>query len=312
MMHLRCALTAATAAALLFQLSPVALRGQSAASAPVRFGLVTDVHFADIDSNGARTYRESDRKLAECVQVMNDQHVDFLVELGDFKDQAVPSQEASTLSFLRHIESVFAGFRGPRYHVLGNHDVDSLSKSQFLSIANNDKTASPGSYYQFVRNGIRFVALDADHRSDGSDYDHGNFDWGDANVDTAQLDWLERTLLASREPAVVLIHQQLDGEGAYYVRNAAAVRRRLEASGRVLVVFQGHRHEGGFSMINGIPYYTLKGAIEGAGEANNAYAIVSVGPDGVVAVSGFRRAESRSFQAALPLKEKSDLFSGAR
>ena len=53
----------------------------------VRFGVVTDLHYADIDPSGARTYRESDDKLAECVQVMNAKGAAFVVELGDFKDQ---------------------------------------------------------------------------------------------------------------------------------------------------------------------------------------------------------------------------------
>jgi len=298
MTHMRRALTAATMMTLVFQAAPAAPCGQSASRALVRFGIVTDVHFADIDANGARTYRESDRKLAECVQVMNDQRADFLVELGDFKDQDPTPQEARTLGFLRHIESVFSGFDGPRYHVLGNHDVDSLSKAQFLSIAKNGAAGLTRHHYRFVRKGVQFVVLDADHKRDQSDYDHGNFDWGDANLDDVQLTWLEHTLAASREPAVVFIHQQLDGEGAYYVRNAAAVRRLLEAAGNVLAVFQGHRHEGGFSVINGVPYYTLKGTIEGSGPASNSYAIVEVRDDRSVWVTGYRHAESRGFQAA--------------
>jgi 3',5'-cyclic AMP phosphodiesterase CpdA len=276
---------------------PPALVAQTSSRELVRFGMVTDVHFADIDPNGARTYRDSDRKLAECVSVMNDRQVDFLVELGDFKDQDQAPQEARTLGFLRHIESVFAGFKGPRYHVMGNHDVDSLSKAQFLSIAQSGAGASGEAHYAFTQKGVRFIVLDADHKADGSDYDRGNFDWGDANIDAAQLAWLERTLAAAGEPAVVFIHQQLDGEGAYYVKNAPAVRRVLEASGRVLAVFQGHRHEGAYSVINGIPYYTLKGVIEGSGPDANAYAIVEVREDGTLWVTGYRKAVSQGFRA---------------
>ena len=293
----RRALAPAILAVLAVSVSPPALVAQTSSRALVRFGMVTDVHFADIDPNGARTYRESDRKLAECVSVMNDRHVDFLVELGDFKDQDQAPQEARTLGFLRHVESVFAGFKGPRYHVMGNHDVDSLSKAQFLSIAHSGAAASGEAHYAFVRKGVRFIVLDADHKTDGSDYDRGNFDWGDANVDAAQLAWLERTLASSREPVVVFIHQQLDGEGAYYAKNAPAVRRVLETPGRVLAVFQGHRHEGAYRVINGIPYYTLKGVIEGSGPDANAYAVVEVREDGTVWVTGYRQAVSRGFKA---------------
>jgi predicted phosphodiesterase len=290
-------LAVAALAVLAVSAAPPALVAQTTSRVLVRFGMVTDVHFADIDPNGARAYRESDRKLAECVSVMNDRRVDFLVELGDFKDQDQAPQEARTLGFLRHIESVLALFKGPRYHVMGNHDVDSLSKAQFLSFAKSASIPPGQAHYSFAQKSVRFIVLDADHKTDGSDYDRGNFDWGDANIDAAQLAWLERTLTSSREPAVVFIHQQLDGEGAYYVKNAAAVRRLLEAQGNVLAVFQGHRHEGAYSVINGIPYYTLKGVIEGSGLDANAYAIVEVREDGTVWVTGYRKAVSQGFRA---------------
>ncbi len=108
--------------------------GAPAAEAPLRFGLVTDIHYADIEPAGMRQYRESPAKLAECVRFMNEQKVDFLVELGDFKDQGKPPDEAATLGYLRKIEDVFRGFKGLRFHVVGNHDVDSISKQQFLDV----------------------------------------------------------------------------------------------------------------------------------------------------------------------------------
>jgi hypothetical protein len=271
-----------------------------AAQAPplVRFGVVTDVHYADIDPSGARTYRESPGKLAECVQVMNAKEVRFLVELGDFKDQDKTPDETRTRGYLEKIESVLAGFNGPRYHVIGNHDTDSLSKAQFLAGAPNADITPNATRYTFVSGGVRFVVLDASHKSDGSDYDHGNFDWSDSNIDTAQIGWLGKTLAASPEPAIVFVHQQLDGSGAYYVKNAAQVRETLEKSGKVIAVLQGHRHEGAFSTINGIPYVTFKGLIEGSGPWNSAYSIVDVMPDLGVRILGYRQAESRQFRAA--------------
>jgi hypothetical protein len=274
------------------------MAGPSGQSAPlVRFGVVTDVHYADIDSAGARTYRESPEKLAECVRVMNEQKVGFLVELGDFKDQDKTPDESRTLGYLKKIEAVLAGFNGPRYHCIGNHDTDSISKAAFLSVVENTGIVPNATRYTFVRGGIRFVVLDASHKADGSDYDRGNFEWADSNVDAPQIAWLAQTLAASREPVIVFVHQQLDGTGAYYVKNAAEVRAALEASGKVIGVLQGHRHEGGFTVINGIPYFTFRGLIEGAGPNNNAFGIVEVDPDLGVRITGYQRAESKQFRA---------------
>jgi predicted phosphodiesterase len=258
----------------------------------VRFGIVTDCHYADADPVGTRFYRESLGKLAECVDRMNAEKVDFLIELGDFKDQNQPPLEEKTLLYLRKIEAAFRWFRGRRYHVLGNHDMDSISKQQFLSRVENTGASRGLSYYSYDAKGLHCIVLDANYRSDGSDYDHGDFDWRDANIPAAELDWLRQDLAASRGPVIVFVHQLLDGTGAVYVKNAPEVRRILEASGRVLTVFQGHHHPGSHSHINGIHYCTLKGMIEGHGADNNAYAVVEVRPDLNITVTGYRKAPS--------------------
>ncbi|MGE5293378.1 MAG: metallophosphoesterase, partial [Solirubrobacterales bacterium] len=193
---------------------------------PVRFGIVTDCHYADAKPAGTRFYRESLDKLAECVARMNAECVDFLIELGDFKDQDTPV-ESRTLEHLRKVETVFCGFAGRRYHVLGNHDMDSLSKRQFLENVENTGIDSRRSYYSFDVAGLHCVVLDANHKADGSDYDHGNFDWTDANLPARELAWLEQDLAAAEGRAVVFIHLLLDGEGSVYVKNAAEVRQVL-------------------------------------------------------------------------------------
>jgi len=264
------------------------------ASAPaVRFGIVTDSHYADAEPRGTRPYRESIAKMDECAAAMNAEGVDFLIELGDFKDQDDPPIEARTEEYVRRIERSLRAYSGPRYHALGNHDHDSLSKARFLSLIENAGIPRDQSAYSFDRAGIRFIVLDANFKADGAPYDHGNFGWDDCSIPPPQIAWLEKVLASGPPRAIIFIHQQLDGAGSYYVRNAAEVRSVLEASGKVLAVFQGHRHEGAFQRMAGIPYYTLVGMIEGRGPENNSYAIVSVGRDGRISVQGRRKAQSR-------------------
>jgi len=112
---------------------PFAYGNEANRKVKLRFGIVTDIHYADTAVRGLHHYRESMDKLAECIAFMNDKKVDFLVELGDFKDEDKPAFEGSTLSYLEDIEKVFGQFNENRYHVLGNHDLDSISKEQFLA-----------------------------------------------------------------------------------------------------------------------------------------------------------------------------------
>lgn len=264
--------------------------GRNRRSRTVKFGIVTDCHYADADTVGTRYYRQSLDKLGECVEAMNTQKVDFLVELGDFKDQNSPPVEKKTMSYLRVVESVFHKFDGPTYHVLGNHDADNLSKVQFLSNIENTGVDHGRSYYSFDFNSVHFVVLDANYKSNEADYDHGNFDWTDANVPPAELQWMKRNLAATHKPVIVMIHQLLDGAGSVYVKNATDVRQVLEQSGKVLAVFQGHHHDGSYSLIEGIHYYTLKALVEGSGPENNSYAIVEIQPDMNITVTGYRKA----------------------
>lgn len=283
---------AAAAGPSLLSLSCVSNR-TTAAQRPVRFGIVTDCHYADAAPNGTRFYRESLDKLAECVAQVKAERADFLIELGDFKDQARSPSESATLSYLEQVESVCQQFGGPTYHVLGNHDADSISKAQFLARVENTGVEVKRGYYSFDVGGLHGVVLDANFKADGTDYDHGNFVWTDTQIPAHELEWLEADLAAARGPTVVFVHQLLDAAGPEYVNNAAEVRDILQASGKVLAVFQGHLHQGGYSDIEGIHYCTQKALVEGHGPESNAYALVEVRPDGGIVVTGYHRAVNR-------------------
>lgn len=262
----------------------------------LRFGLITDPHYADTGPKGTRHYRESLPKVREAVARLRAEQAGFLAVLGDVKDMEVGEPEARTRSHLVAIERELRAFGGPTYYVLGNHDMDNLSKPQALAILRSTGIPEGRGHYAFSQGGVRFVALDATYDRHGADYDHGKFDWKDANVPAAQLAWLESELGSAREPVIILAHQRLDGDGGTTIRNAPAVRALLERSGRVLAAFQGHDHPGGHTLLNGIHYYTLRAVVEGSGEASNAYALAEVGPDLGITITGFRRAVSQRLE----------------
>src|SRR5688572_13049544 len=74
-----------------------AARTRLDAQAPVRFGLVTDSHYADADPLGTRFYRESLAKMREAVTTLRAEKVSFLGILGDIKDMAPREPESRTL-----------------------------------------------------------------------------------------------------------------------------------------------------------------------------------------------------------------------
>ncbi len=257
----------------------------------LRIGLMTDLHYGDKPEKRTRFYREALPKLDEAVAKFNQEAPAFVVELGDFIDQA-PSVDEET-EWLVTMESHFAPLQPPRHYVLGNHCVGTLTKEEFA----RHTGAKQGSFYNFDQGGVRFFVLDACFRENGEPYGRGNADWKDANIPPQELTWLKDELSKNSDPIVVFAHQRLDEKGEHSVRNAAAVRAELEKHGHILAVFQGHSHANDLQQIGGIPYITLAAMIEGSGAESNAYSMLEIMPDSSLKLQGFRKQSSREFAA---------------
>jgi len=287
----------------------------------VRFGLISDTHYCDKpDQSGAISLNASPRyftgglaKLEAFAQAMNKAGAAFVAELGDFTDNpadgslSYDKRKAAALGFLDAAESKLAIFKGPRYHVVGNHDTDQLSKEDVAAkVLNGGVPASKGNpYYSFDQGGVHFVVLDAGHKADGSAYSGvpgtagSGYSWADANVPKAQLEWLKSDLAATKLPTIVFTHQLLSPQElvdaaydpAHSVKNAAEIRSILEKSGLVVAAFAGHYHDGGYMKVNGIHYGCLQANAAYGNDASyhNQYATVDVYKDGKdiqVAVAG--------------------------
>jgi hypothetical protein len=86
------------------------------------------------------------------------------------------------------------------------------------------------------------------------------------------------------------------------VNNADTIRTILETNGNVTHVFQGHKHEGGYTRINGIHYITFQAmlncpiAATGTGTANgNNYSLVTI-RDTTLFIDGQMRSPDRTAQ----------------
>jgi len=256
----------------------IAAPNQSEQDLLVKIGMVSDLHYADKPPAGSRCYRETLRKFEEAAKQFAEDDVDFVIELGDFIDAAdsVETEKA----YLTTITERFVATPGQHHYVLGNHCVQTLTKPEFLEVV-----GQPKSYYSFDVGGYHFVVLDACFRSDGEPYGRKNFNWTDSNIPAAEIEWLKADLEKTTHKTIAFVHQRLDLEGHYGVKNAAEVRRVLEQSGNVLGVFQGHYHRNDLKEIGGIRYCTLVAMVEGAD--TNAYSVVDILPGDAIRITGF-------------------------
>lgn len=249
----------------------------------ISIGIFTDAHYADAKPRGSRYYRESAAKLQTFVNEMNRAKPAFVIELGDFVD-AAPTFEAE-MSFLKHIGKIYSGFHGKRYHVIGNHDVARFSKKQFMAGA-----GMKAPHCSFDCGPLHCVILDANYNKDFTPYKASNFKWTETYVPPAEQKWLREDLADTKKKTIAFIHQRLDDEkDAHGVKNAPAVRKILEESGKVMAVFQGHDHRGNHKKIGGIDYITHRAMVEGPGPGNNSFALATVSTTGRIEVKGYHK-----------------------
>ena len=252
---------------------------------PVRFGLAADPHVADLPAAIGRRYRLAAGRLEAAAKALRAEGAEFLVEMGDLKD-AGPG-EAATLANLAAAAGALRSFGGPVEPVLGNHDVDRISKAQFLrGFADGlGLPEPPAPFGAFDVRGVRFVRLDCDFFPDGRELDVGDRNHRDCTVPPDQVAWLRETLAAAPGPCVVFCHSPLTSDWDSVVTNGA------EESGGVVAVFQAHTHADAFKRIEGIPYCTVPSICHGDGP----YELAEVSPDGRVRVRGFNGAPSREW-----------------
>ena len=264
----------------------------------LRFGIITDSHYADREPAGTRFYRDSIPKMQEAIDSLNTQNLDFIIHLGDFKDEDTGAQPADTLAYLDKVEAVFQKFKGPKYHALGNHDVDSITKQQFLSHIANTGQEKAESYYAFTANGMRFIVLDANYDADGTSHFFANgSDWENANIPEKELNWLADQLESWSIPTVVFCHHPLyefyKEEAKFHVTNYEEVQKLLEAHGQVVACFHGHVHSEDYQEFNGIQYITQLGMVDYEGVENNAFSIVEI-TSTHIKIEGYKRASNHT------------------
>jgi len=254
-----------------------------ASAAPLRIGIFTDLHAHDTNSPLDRFLMvDWAERLQACVDAMNAWPADLMIELGDYVNGrfvlgAELGDPERIPAILSAADAVYATFDGPRYYVLGNHDLGDLTKAAFLDFVGASRAND-----SFDADGYHFVLLDAQYQADGKDRSE-EFWYMPGFVPEDVLDWLRNDLAATELPTIVCLHQRLDLEfeirhGGPEVLNHDEVRAVLVEDGDVIAVFQGHDHQGGYSYLDGIHYVTFTALIGRIGGKPPTWAYVTLDP----------------------------------
>ncbi len=247
----------------------------------LQVGIVTDIHAHDLDSPlEGKMMTSYPERLGAFVNAMNDWPADLVIELGDFVNGWVvlgiePGDPYRIPQILEEAEAIYSRFDGPRYHVIGNHDVFNLSKEEYLERVNITST-----YYSFDAGAYHVVILDVQYDEGGNDLTY-TYTGVRGFVPKTEMEWLQEDLAGTNRPTIVCVHQMLDTEpteaGWTLIGNAVEVRALLAESGVVIGVFQGHDHSNRYSLIDGIHYITFEALVDQHGRPPS-WAYVTLDP----------------------------------
>ena len=109
----------------------------------IKIGMCSDVHLP--------TMHDAEKRITSFIDSMKIAKPDFIIELGDF---GIPKEEFAPYF------SIWNSFEGPKYHVIGNHEMDggtSLEEAVAYRKMEN-------SYYSFSQSGFHFIVLDGNDK----------------------------------------------------------------------------------------------------------------------------------------------------
>ena len=196
----------------------------------VKIGAVTDVHQGPLDVR---------KWLKVFVEDMNEEFKpDFVIELGDFiGTRENPKEE------LRRINEVYVQCKAPKYYILGNHDLEILTREEFKKIVGID--------YTWKSIDVKFLHVILLDGAWGPDINSGG---PTGHIPSEELDWLQEDLarIPMSKPIVVFCHYPI---GIF--RDIPRIDNEEELlevfkGYNLIATFSGDAHYGGYREINGI------------------------------------------------------------
>lgn len=225
---------------------------------------------------------------------------ELVLDMGDRISDTTPETDRQVTA---EVAEALGAFTGPRYHLLGNHDVNNLSiedSEEILGQSMSSRAVDLGELRLLLwQPGVKLT--------------RGTGFAGAASG----LPWLVETLEADDRPAIIATHVPLSGHAQvgnyYFERNPhystypdnAAVLAAVEATGKAALWLSGHVHWNTISNVRGLPHVTVQSVSERfttypAGAA--AFAMLEIA-DGRFSIEVFG---NDPFRVAMPFRKSGE------
>lgn len=242
-------------------------------------GFITDPHVKSYKSaNGTILHEKHKKSIQYFVETMNNKiGPDFLIINGDvIEGTKTPAQTG--MQQLSQVKEVLDQTKIPKYYVIGNHDLRSITKKQWkttLGISYTNTSFDIGNY--------RIIIMDSNFDNHDNDIKPGEY-YTRGYVNQDQVRWLKNRLRETEKEKIVFIHHPpiwdvkvRDNNGL--LGNALELQGLFEKYD-VLAVFAGHIEDLYYDKENGVKYFTIPGMTKNE-KYPGSFAEISVKDDDV-------------------------------
>lgn len=247
----------------------------------ITLAFVADIHAGELLE--CRPGREATGLLESFVSITNTRKIDAVIELGDRINNASHEQDFANL---QSVGSILKKLHSPWHSVLGNHDIQYLSKAE-----NKEILGLPANYYSKQIMDFSCIFLDT-----------ADPIWGHCggSVSKKQLEWLESELMKDARPKLVFGHHPIikqnqtgnpffvDIPGEDTLANNDEIRSIMKKGRNVVAYCNGHVHWFYCGKDGNIPYLSIPSLLESYPEKENApgrFALAEISIDGSMDMS---------------------------
>ena len=182
---------------------------------------------------------------------------DVILQCGDFAMDSVHDREGMDLLYRNS-----AGI--PAFGCYGNHELEKVESLEAL----NKAFGLDNSYYYVDLKGFRIVSTDTNYyKENGKLHHYEGYSWGKGSPEgynmlgDEQLEWLEKTLMESPYPCIILSHasfKSISVASADAVKVREIINRVNAISHRkVMMCLNGHYHRDDISVLDNVVFFSI-------------------------------------------------------
>ncbi len=228
----------------------------------LRIGFITDLHVrSGSNSAGIRMLgSEFVNKINYFIEKMNNTFIpNFIIANGDNIEGTGVSYDKG-MAELSLLKDLFNRTALKKYWVVGNHDLRSVTKKQFMQSLDIDYVSKA-----FEVGNYKIIILDSNFSKDDTDVVPGK-GYIRGHISEKQIKFLEKELKNTDKRTLVFLHHpplwSIDGKSNFRFPDNAKRLQEIFSQNKVFAVFAGHIEDLFLQEIDGVKYFVSPGIVK--------------------------------------------------